>query len=187
MNDAAPSQQPAARHDDPPLHDERLWAPLWWWLVGGLVAFTFVVAVWWVLTDAWAIGAAVVFFGGLAAVLLGSGRGRVRADETSLHAGGANVEWEWVSGAVPLNAKQSDEALARADDGRTWLFTRPWLKTHVRVRLADPADRNSSWLVATRRPRQLATVVLAHAGARRPDDGAAQGADQAAPAGNSHA
>jgi len=45
---------------------------------------------------------------------------------------------------------------ARAD---AVLSIRPWVVTGVQVEVADPADRTPYWVVATRRPTELATAL----------------------------
>lgn len=148
-----------------PHHDERLAVPAMWWVVSLFLAMTFVVAVWAILSDVWALGALVVFFGLVVIFLIGYGSARITADGTGLRAGRASIDWEWVRGATALDGEQTQLALKAAADGRTWLLVRPFLKSAVRVDLADPADPHRHWLLATRQPGNLAAAILAHSAA----------------------
>lgn len=147
-------------------HHERLGVPILWWVVSLSVAMTFVVAVWAILSDTWALGALVVFSAVVVAFLVVYGSARITADESGLRAAGATIDWDWVTGAAVLDADQSRRALDAAADGRTWLLVRPFVKTSVRVDLADPADPHRHWLLATREPRQLAAAINSHSHVR---------------------
>lgn len=151
-----------------PSHDERLTVPAMWWVVSLFLAMTFVVAVWAILSDAWALGALVVFTGLVVGFLLVYGSARITTDDTGVRAGGATLEWEWVAGATALDAEQSRQALSAAADGRTWLLVRPFLTNSVRVDLVDPADPHRHWLLASRHPRALAAAINAGSVAHLP-------------------
>ena len=144
-----------------PSHDERLFVPVMWWVVSMFLALTFVVAVWAVLSDLWALGALVIFTSLVAGFLMVYGSARISAEGAGLRAGGAKIGWEWVSGATALDSEQSRTALNAAADGRTWLLVRPFLKGCVQVDLDDPADPHRHWLLGSRHPSQLAAAINA--------------------------
>lgn len=153
------SSTPSTTPDPAPTHDERLTVPVLWWVVLLFLAMTFVVAVWAILSDAWALATLVVFGGLVIGLLTAWSRTRIRADDSGLVAGGAQIEWRYLSGATALDAEQSREALARAAAGDTWMLVRPFLKRCVRVDLDDPADPHRHWLLASRDPNRLAAAI----------------------------
>ncbi|MGA4668307.1 DUF3093 domain-containing protein [Propionibacteriaceae bacterium Y1923] len=142
-----------------PHHDERLTVPVMWWVVLLFLALTFVVAVWAILDDAWALSTLVVSFGLVTMFLVSYGRPRVRTTDAGLEAGGASIEWRYLSGATALDVAQSREALAVAAGGGSWMLVRPYLTRYVRVDLADPADPYRHWLLSSRDPRHLAAAI----------------------------
>ena len=145
---------------------ERLWAPLSWWAIAVFLAFSFVVAVWAILSDAWALGALVVGMALVAALLLGVGRAGISVDEDGLRAGGAFIEWRWLAGAAVLDAAATRELVGGAADGRTWLLVRPWLKSSVLVDLTDRADPHRHWVLSSRHPAALAEAINAQVASR---------------------
>ena len=138
-----------------------------WWGILIFLASTFVVAIWAILSDAWALGASVVATLLVAALLLSYGRARITVDGSGLRAGGATIDWQWVRGAKSLDAEASRLAISAAADGHSWLLIRPYLKTGVRVDLNDPADPRKQWVLASRRPRELALAINSQVAARR--------------------
>ncbi|MDO5498717.1 MAG: DUF3093 domain-containing protein, partial [Propionibacteriaceae bacterium] len=139
--------------------DERLSAPLRWWLIG----FAFVVSVF--VAIAFYLGplngaiAAAAAGGVLVAVLIAYGRLRVSADDRALTVGQSRIEWSWVAGATALNGEESHHRLGAGADVRAHLAVRPYLKENVEVTLADPADPHPYWLVGSRRATELAAAI----------------------------
>lgn len=146
-------------------HDERLTVPVLWWVVSLFLAMTFVVAVWAILSDLWALGTLALFTTIVVVFLVVYGSARITADDRGLQAGGATIAWQWVGGATALDAARSRLVLNAAADGRTWLLLRPFLKSYVRVDLVDPADQHRHWLLASRDPKHLAEAINSHVNA----------------------
>jgi len=141
----------------PPTYDERLAVPWWWWPVGLAVAV---------------LGAAEIH-GGVGGpvrsvlpyvalpllvvlVLLGLSRARVRVADGILHVPGARVPVALLGAVTPLDRAGVRRLLGRRD---SYLALRPWLVLAVRADLDDPEDDTAVWLIATRRPAELATAL----------------------------
>ncbi|MGJ6979047.1 DUF3093 domain-containing protein [Aestuariimicrobium soli] len=157
MSDVDSSVTPAS-----PAYAERQTVPGAWWAGLGLLAASLVVAVWAFLGDRWGLGTAVVVFGLTALGLWGWGRARIVVADGWFAVDGATIETRYLGEVVPLTGARSKAALREGRTGE-WLHLRPWLGGAVRCELTDPADRHTSWLVATRHPDRLATVLNAPA------------------------
>ena len=148
-----------------PEHHERLTpAPGYWALA--VLAGTFGA-----LTLApWGITAAVV--AGLATtvvvvILFARGAAHVVVADGEFRVGQAHVPVRFVSHVDVLDAAATRRALGPELDARAFVCTRPWVRTSARVHLADPADTTPYWVVATRRPDELAAAITS--GAASPD------------------
>ncbi|WP_029088659.1 DUF3093 domain-containing protein [Brevibacterium album] len=93
----------------------------------------------------------------LAGLVRASARVVVTAD--TFVAGGAAIERRFITGAQGFDAAGSFAQRGRELDVRAFLMLRPWVRTVVRVDIADPADPTPYWLVSTRRPRELAAAL----------------------------
>jgi hypothetical protein len=62
---------------------------------------------------------------------------------------------------MPLDAAQAGVLRGPKADPAAHLLLRPYLKKAVYIGLADPADGVPYWLVATRRPTELAAALTA--------------------------
>lgn len=139
--------------------DERLTVPWWAWPAGLALALLLAAPVHGGAGGARAVVpyvvATVVALVGLAA----ASRGRVRLADGVLHVPGARVPLEAVGGARALDVEQTRRLLGPTADPRAHVATRPWLRRVVQVDIADPDDDTPYWLVATRRPDQLAALL----------------------------
>lgn len=147
------------------LYSERMWAPVWWWLIGAAIVISLVVAV-----GAWSgpvIGG--VFAGVVTALvawaLLAAGSVRTVVDEKGLSVGRARIEWRWLDRARGLDAATMNSVMHSSHQVGSYLVTRPWMRSGVVVRLADPADPHPAWIISTRHPDELARVIGEHIGA----------------------
>lgn len=142
---------------------ERLTAPGSWWLLG----FGFVGTVVWIV---WVVapGAPAVVAGAVAAavavaalVRLGSTVVAVHVDSTGgvLVAGRARLPTAVVAKVTPLDAAALHRAAGVDADARAFLVLPPFVRTAVKVDLADPSDPTPYWLVATRHPQRLAAAL----------------------------
>ncbi|WP_233266947.1 DUF3093 domain-containing protein [Tomitella fengzijianii] len=165
MSNASQSTDTAGRPVRKVVYSERLWIPLWWWLIGAAVAaligyelhlaFTSVPA--WVLMVALqpisiAVGA------WLSRSLLTVTDDPAAADGTGREfhiAGRAHLPLSAAARAmaVPRSAKRA--AMGRQLDPAAFVFQRPWVGPLALIVLDDPDDPTPYWLVSSRRPRRL--------------------------------
>ena len=140
--------------------------PVTWWLLAVLLA----VAVWWALVLATpfavAVGAALATFAVAALGLWHWGSPRLRVADGRLHAGRAVIPLDLCGAATGLDAESTRALGGRDADARAYLLLRPYIRTAVRVDLADPRDPTPYWLLSSRRPDELARAV--RAGSLRP-------------------
>ncbi|MEQ7123060.1 DUF3093 domain-containing protein [Actinopolymorpha sp. B11F2] len=140
-------------------YTERLWVPVWWWLVVGGLAGSF----WFAAQHGWPhlgghlAGLATTLL--CAAGLLVYGRLAIRVDQHSLRVGSARLPLTAVGSALPLSSAQARALRGPAADATARMFLRPYLPRGIRVEVTDPADPTPYWYVATRRPEALARAL----------------------------
>lgn len=132
--------------------------PLFWGVGLTALALSLVVAVWAFLGDVWGLGTLAVVLALTGLGLWQWGRAEVRVDQGWLRVAGAAIETRWLGEAKALTSTQTKAALREGRTGE-WLHLRPWLSRAVRITLVDPADRHTSWLVASRHPDELARAL----------------------------
>jgi hypothetical protein len=142
-----------------PTYDERLGVPIRWWALATMFLATVLVA-FLVATPAWVAfavtGVLVVLTGGL---FLGYGSARLSVRDGMFLAGRAQVPVRLLGEVTPLDAAETRRLAGVDADARAYLLLRPYLRRAVRVAVADPADPTPYWLVASRRPVQLAAAL----------------------------
>lgn len=138
--------------------EERLWAPRWMWVAAALATLTMGVAYGVPLGPRWGAVAFVVVGAGLAWLLIGSAT-RIQVSSAGLAAGRALLPPPAVGAATPLDADAAEALRGREADARAYLVLRGWVRTAVRVEVADPADPTPYWYVSTRRPEELAAAL----------------------------
>jgi hypothetical protein len=148
------------------LFRERRRVPLWWWFVAVVVAVPSVdvVVVYapemsshggWLL----AVGAGVVTVAVIAALLLSLSRSDVVVDGTGLRADRAFLPVSAIGRVRALDRSTMRDVLGRDARADAVLSIKPWVLTGVQIEVADPADPTPYWVVATRRPAELADVL----------------------------
>lgn len=142
-------------------YHERLMAPLWWWLIGAGFAAGVTISVWAYLGPYFGVPAALGSGGAVIGLLGGYGSALLTVDDTALNVAGARLEWEWMGQAGALDEEMTTRLLTRDADPRAYLLTRPYVKTAVRIEVADAADPHPYWLVSTRRPSELVAAIEA--------------------------
>lgn len=109
----------------------------------------------------WALGAVIlpivsfVFF----AWWLRSMTYTIVVTEAQFLIGDAHIDRKYVSEAIGYDAEDSRTARGTGLDARAFLYLRPWVKTNVKVTIDDVADPTPYWLVASRRPMELAAAL----------------------------
>ena len=141
------------------LYRERLSAPPLWWVVGMASMLTFGAVVW-TGFDPWitlAVFAALILI--TAAFLVNWGRATIEVTDGELRVG---------TDTLPLTAvgevRALDEAQARAlrgprADPRAYMLIRPYLRYAVYIEVTGRDAVHPYWLLATRRPAELAAAI----------------------------
>jgi hypothetical protein len=138
---------------------ERLTPPVLWWVIGGVIAATFPIAVLFYLGPVWAIATAAVASALLVTVLVGWAAVRIEVDDSWLRVGRAQIELRYLSAAVALDPERTRLRSGVEADARAYLVLRPYVATAVEITLDDADDPVPYWLVSTRRPRALSAAL----------------------------
>ena len=137
---------------------ERLWAPVWMWLVPSAIAATLGFAFEIPLgigagIVAWAIPQALIVW------MLVSAAARVTVGPDGLAAGRATLPLQAMGQITALDPTAAAALRGRDADPRAYLLLRPWLAAAVRIDLQDPRDPAPYWYISTSRPPQLAAAL----------------------------
>jgi Protein of unknown function (DUF3093) len=140
-------------------YSERLYVPLWWWLVG-LAGFVWlgtelVAGLGWLWT---AVGYAAVG-GSIAVILVWWGWARVEVTAGELHAGKARLPLADAGEVTGLDEAQTRSLRGPRADPAALLVTRPYVPRAVYVEVAGPRRDTPYWLVSTRHPAELAAAI----------------------------
>ena len=140
-------------------YDERLTVPIRWWVQATMFLATIWIA-FIVATPAWvAWGATAACVAVTAMMFLNIGSARVAVDTDVLYAGGAHISLDFLGEPEVLDAEQTRRAAGMEADARAFFLLRPYLKQSVKVPIHDPRDPAPYWLIASRRPGELAAVL----------------------------
>lgn len=142
---------------------ETLRLPFGWWLIGIL----FAASVGWIflVVSNWPVGilAGVVTALPVSYALWSYGSLRVEVIDGDLVVGNARLGSDFVGTATALDAATFRHTMGAGADARTFIRTRPYVRTGALVKVADPDDSTPYWLVSTRRPDDL-VASLVHSG-----------------------
>ncbi len=100
-----------------------------------------------------------VFTAVVAGFLLSWGATSIEVANGVLRAGNATLPLSQAGDVVPLDEKQAAQLRGPRGDPAAHLMLRPYLKRAVYIALEDPSDGVPYWLIATRRPAELATAI----------------------------
>jgi hypothetical protein len=84
---------------------------------------------------------------------------RIEVSDTMLRAGGDSLPLSAISEVIALDEKQAALMRGPRADPAAHLLLRPYLKQAVCLKLADPSGGVPYWLLATRRPDELAAAI----------------------------
>ena len=143
----------------PPSYEERLVAPLLWWLGGLGVAVLIAAGIHSGGDGARAVVPYVVLPLAVLAALAYASRGRVVVADGVLQVPGARIPVSALGGVTPLDRDATSQVRGPLAEPLAFVTTRPWLSRSVRLQVEDPEDDTPYWLVGTRRPQQLAAAV----------------------------
>ncbi len=138
---------------------ERLFAPPLWWVTGMLTMLTFGAIVW----TGFDLGLTVAVFGVLIAVtaafLHNWGRVTIEIADGMLSAGRDRLPLADVGEVRPLTEAQTRALRGPYADPRAFVLIRPYLRCAVYVEVTRPDAATPYWLLATRRPAELAAAI----------------------------
>ncbi len=140
-------------------YTERLRVPAAYWWLDMLTAFTFASFVWAGFNVVIAIASYVVFCGGCAAALLAWGRITVEVSNGELRAGAAALPLAVAGEVAPLDEAQASALRGPRADPKAFMLLRPYLKLAVYIEVTGEHQDRPYWLVATRRPAELAAAI----------------------------
>lgn len=80
-----------------------------------------------------------------------------------LYSGGAHISVTHLGTVETLDAAGWRDRLGPSADARAYVCHRPWVRTGVRVDVTDERDPAPYWLIASRRPGELAAAISAAA------------------------
>lgn len=136
---------------------ERLWPSLGWWVAlcavgasAGLVQFP-LGAVWAIASGALALVVIVV--------LVVVSTPRIAVEDGVLQAGRAHIGLEHVGEVEVLDRDAWNTAMGPGYDPREFHCTRSWVRQGLRVRIVDPDDPTTAWLISARQPQALRTAI----------------------------
>jgi hypothetical protein len=141
-----------------PTYRERLWVPWWGWLlVVALaamlgIAYGYAIHAW----IGWLMFAVVTGVGGWGLLVLAV---RVVVDETGLRVGRVVLEGEHLGDVLALDRQAAVRLRGRDADARAFVVLRAWVKTAIRLDVADDRDPTPYWFVSTRHPARLAAAI----------------------------
>lgn len=138
---------------------ERLYVPLLWWVLGTVSVIIIGSGIWAGLSGWWPVGTYVVLFALVGAVLVNWNRATIEVTDGALRAGGAALPLVKAGKIVPLDERETRIVAGPRADPAAHLLLRPYLKRAVYIEVQNPANTAPYWLIATRRPEELARAI----------------------------
>jgi Protein of unknown function (DUF3093) len=138
---------------------ERLYSPLSWWLVGMTCALMFGAIVW-TGFDLWlTLAVFTALIGITAAFLVNWGRATIEVTDGELRAGEAVLRLVNVGEVRALDEAQARALRGQRADPRAYTLIRPYLRRAVYVEVCGRESASPYWLLATRKPAELAAAI----------------------------
>jgi hypothetical protein len=104
------------------------------------------------------IAVAAGLYGGILIVLLAT-TPTIEVTADRFRAGKAQIAREFIGSAEAFEGTEATAQRGVALDARAWLLLRGWIPGLVKVEITDPSDPTPYWLVASRRPEELAKAL----------------------------
>ena len=156
-----PDQRVSSTRNESTLYDERLGVPLRWWALGTMMIASILLAFLVATPLGVALAATGLLAAAMAALFIGYGAARITIQDGTLHAGRARIPVSLLADPAALDPESTRRLAGPEADARAYLLLRPYLRSAVRVIVADPADPTPYWLLSTRRPRRLCAALAA--------------------------
>lgn len=138
---------------------ERLHVPLLWWLLGTISILIIGSGIWAGLSGWWPAITYIVLFALVGSVLVNWTRATIEVSDGVLRAGGASLPLEKAGKVVALDERETRVVAGPRADPAAHLLLRPYLKRAVYIGVEDPGSTVPYWLIATRRPEELAAAI----------------------------
>ena len=138
---------------------ERLFAPPLWWVAGMLTMLSFGAIVWTGFDLAITMGVFAVLILVTAALLLNWGRATIEVADGELRVGKDRLPLADTGQVRPLDEAQARALRGPRADPRAYVLIRPYLRLAVYVEVTSPGAGIPYWLLATRRPAELAAAI----------------------------
>jgi hypothetical protein len=145
-----------------PVYRERLHVPLRWWVQATMFLATLWLALIVALPGWVAWAASTALLGVVYGIFAWLGSARVEVRGGVLYAGPATIPLALVGDAQALDKVATRRVHGVDADARAFLVTRPYISRAVKVTIDDPADPTPYWLISSRHPDRLATVLAPH-------------------------
>ncbi|WP_182357340.1 DUF3093 domain-containing protein [Tomitella gaofuii] len=160
MSNASQSTDTGSRPAPDVVYSERLWIPLWWWLIGAAVAalLGYELHLAFPSVPTWVLMVAMQPISLAAGAWLSRSRLTVTEDPAGREfhiTGRAHLPLSAVSRAVAVPRSAKRAAMGRQLDPAAFVFQRPWVGPLALIVLDDPDDPTPYWLVSSRRPHRL--------------------------------
>lgn len=140
-------------------YEERLYAPIGWWLITAVCIALLGAELW--AGFGW-VAAAVcyaVLAGVCGAFLWHWSSARVRVTGGELQAGTARLPLRQAGEVVTLDERQTKAIRGPQADPSAFFFVRPYLRRSVYVEVDGGQAATPYWLIGTRRPDELAAAI----------------------------
>lgn len=138
---------------------ERLHVPLLWWLLGTISILIIGSGIWAGLSGWWPAITYIVLFALVGSVLVNWTRATIEVSDGVLRAAGASLPLEKAGKVVALDERETRVVAGPRADPAAHLLLRPYLKRAVYIGVEDPGSTVPYWLIATRRPEELAAAI----------------------------
>ncbi|MBO0804998.1 MAG: DUF3093 domain-containing protein [Nocardiopsaceae bacterium] len=138
---------------------ERLTVPVGWWLLASACVALLGTEVWAGLGGLIPAGTYVVLAAVVGAVLVNWSAAVIEVTGDTLRAGRATLPLDQVGEVVALDEAQATRLRGPRADPAAHLLLRPYLKRAVYIELAGPDSDVPYWLLATRKPTELAAAI----------------------------
>jgi hypothetical protein len=138
---------------------ERLYSPLSWWLIGMTSALMFGAIVWtgfdvWLTLTVFAVLILII-----AAFLVNWGQVTIEVTDGELRAGRDALPIAIVGEVRPLDEAQARVLRGPRADPHAYTLIRPYLRRAVYIEVCGRPAASPYWLLATRRPIELAAAI----------------------------
>lgn len=141
------------------VYRERLGAPVSWWLCGAVCVVLFGTTLWAGLSVLTGVAAYVILTAACVTLLLWWGAARIEVSSGGLLAGRQRIPLGEIGEVAALDAAQSTALRGPRADPAAYLLLRPYLSTSVYVETPARPAGQPYWLIATRRPDELAAAI----------------------------